>query len=569
MRRRQGRPDPTRTLMKIAAIDIGSNSIHLAIVRAMRGQHLEIIDREKEMVRLGSVTLREHRLSPEAIDRAITTLARYKKMAEANKVDLILTTATAAVRESHNADEFINRVRLEIGLDVQLLPGIEEARLIALAVSEVTDFNNRRALIIDVGGGSTEFILTSGGEPVLLHSMRVGAVRLTEKFISTDPPSAEQRERLIANLRADLARVVWEIKRVGFDFVIGTAGTVENMVTAIVQAEAARYLEAATEFEGFTETVTLDQIRKFNRKLARMTNRERRRVPGIESDRADIIIAGGLLVETILAELGATEIASCDWALREGVILNFLRNRAEQKKGQHRAQTASLALITRLESLALADESSLDVRTRSVLSVARRYGYDAPHSHRVAHLAERIFDDTRELHQLADGHRKLLLYAAVLHDLGYHIAHNNHHKHGLYLIKNAEMPGFTGSEIAIMATAVRYHRGSMPAANGDPRAQKEHEDFYWLAREDRVIVLKLAAILQVADGLDRAHRQVITDLRCQVEDAAVTFAVTAASECDLEIWSAERKAVWFSELFGVSVRFALVNQPFAAGSFSD
>jgi exopolyphosphatase / guanosine-5'-triphosphate,3'-diphosphate pyrophosphatase len=561
--------------MKLAAIDIGSNSIHLVIVRAVRGQHLEIIDREKEMVRLGSVTLREHRLAPETIDRAITTLARYKKMAEANKVDLIITTATAAVRESHNADEFINRVRLEVGLDVQLLPGIEEARLIALAVSEVTDFNNRRALIIDVGGGSTEFILTRGGEPLLLHSMRIGAVRLTEKFITTDPPSAEERERLVANLRADLARVVWEIKKTGFDFVIGTAGTVENMVSIIIQAETARYLEATTEFEGFTETVTLDQIRKLNRQLARMTHRERRRIPGIEKARADIIIAGGLLLETILGELGATEIASCDWALREGVILNFLRNRAVQKKSDRRVQTASVAAVTQLESLAVVDESSLDVRTRSVLSVARRYGYDAPHSHHVAHLSARIFDETRALHQLGDEDKKLLLYAALLHDLGYHIAHNNHHRHGLYLIKNAEMPGFTGSEIAMMATVVRYHRGSMPKGNGDSRALKEHEDYYSFDRSERITVLKLAAILQIADGLDRAHRQTITEVQCKTSDDTVTFAVEARGECDLEIWSAERKAVWFKDVFGVPVRFdsitspAPVNQPVTAGSSSD
>jgi exopolyphosphatase/guanosine-5'-triphosphate,3'-diphosphate pyrophosphatase len=547
--------------MKLAAIDIGSNSIHLVIVRAVRGQHLEIIDREKEMVRLGSVTLREHRLAPETIDRAITTLSRYKKMAEANKVHLIITTATAAVRESHNADEFINRVREEVGLDVQLLPGIEEARLIALAVSEVTDFNNRRALILDVGGGSTEFILTRGGEPELLHSMRIGAVRLTEKFITTDPPAAEERERLIVNLRADLARVVWEIKRIGFDFVVGTAGTVENMISAIVQAEAVRFKEAATEFEGFTETVTLDQIRKLNRQLARMTLRERRRIPGIEKARADIVIAGGLLLETILGELGATEIASCDWALREGVILNFLRNRAAQKRGDRRARTASVESITQLESLAAVDESSLDVRTRSVLSVARRYGYDARHSHHVAHLAARIFDDTRELHRLEDEDRKLLLYAALLHDLGYHIAHNNHHKHGLYLIKNAEMPGFTGSEIAMMATAVRYHRGSLPKGNGEARAVKEHEDYYTLERPERITVLKLATILQVADGLDRAHRQTIKDVRCQVSDATVTFTVAAGGECDLEIWSAERKAVWFSDVFGVRVRFASLPDP--------
>lgn len=561
--------------MKLAAIDIGSNSIHLAIVRAVRGQHLEIIDREKEMIRLGSVTLREHRLAPDAIDRAVTTLARFKKMAEANKVDLIITTATAAVRESHNADEFINRVREEVGLDVQLLPGIEEARLIALAVSEVTDFNNRRALIVDVGGGSTEFILTRGGEPELMHSMRIGAVRLTEKFITTDPPTQEERDRLVANLRADLARVAWEIKNVGFDFVVGTAGTVENIVSVIVQTEALWRAEAAAEFEGFTETVTLAQIRELNHKLARMSLRERRRVPGIEKARADIIVAGGLWLETIMSELGAGEITRCDWALREGVILNFLRNRATDKKSAHRAQKASLAAVTRLENLAVIDESALDVRTRSVLSVARRYDYDAPHSHHVARLAARIFDDTRGLHQLGEPERKLLLYAALLHDLGYHIAHNNHHKHGLYLIKNADLPGFTGSEIAIMATLVRYHRGSMPKKTGDPRTAKEHEDYYSLERAERVVVLKLVAMLQIADGLDRAHRQTVRDLHCTVSDQTVTFKVEAGGECELEIWSAERKAVWFSDVFRVSVRFdslpspVIIDRLVAAGSTSD
>ena len=151
--------------MKLAAIDIGSNSIHLVIVRAVKGQHPEVIEREKEMVRLGAGSLREHLLSKEKIERAVTTLRRYKQMAEANRVDLIIATATAAVRESHNADEFIETVRKDVGLDVQLLPGFEEARLIALAVSAVTDFDNRRALMIDIGGGSTEFIVTEAANP--------------------------------------------------------------------------------------------------------------------------------------------------------------------------------------------------------------------------------------------------------------------------------------------------------------------------------------------------------------------------------------------------------------------
>src|ERR1051325_878329 len=219
--------------MKVAAIDVGSNSIHMVIVRAVEGQHIEIIDREKEVVRLGA-GLQDHRLSKEAMERAILTLRRFRQMAQAHRVDLILTTATAAVREANNADKFIDRVRKEVGLEVQLLPGVEEARLIGLAVSEITDFNARQALVLDIGGGSTEFIITAGREPKLLMSVRLGAVRLTERFIHTDPPTAAERDQLITNIRADLTRAASEINQLGFDFIIGTSGTILNLTDAIL-----------------------------------------------------------------------------------------------------------------------------------------------------------------------------------------------------------------------------------------------------------------------------------------------------------------------------------------------
>jgi exopolyphosphatase/guanosine-5'-triphosphate,3'-diphosphate pyrophosphatase len=543
--------------MKIAAIDIGSNSIHLVIVRAVKGQHPEIIDREKEMVRLGAGTLREHRLSKDTIDRAIITLRRFKKMAEHNGADPIITTATSAVRESRNSDAFIEQVNREVGLNVQVLPGVEEARLIAMAVSEVTDFDNRRALIVDLGGGSTEFIITGGGEPELLLSLRVGAVRLTEKFITTDPISVEERERLITNIRSDFTRAASEIRSVGYDFVIGTSGTVLNMVNAAVLADDAYRSDPTSEYESFSHTVKLDQIDWLNRKLMQMTLRERRRVPGIEKARADIIVAGGLLLQCILSELGAAELTSCDWSLREGVILNYLRRQREMSQAYRLTPTPASTALSSEDALLypVTEDSHLDVRTRSVLSVARRYDYDVAHSHHVVLLATRIFDDTKELHRLNEHDRKLLQYASVLHDIGYHIAHNNHHRHALYLIKNSEMPGFTGDEIAMMATLVRYHRGSLPRKGSDRRTRREHEDYYALDRNQRVRVLRLASILQIADGLDRSHRQLIRNVRCRVEGKQVTFLASSAGECELEMWSAERKSTWFTEIFDIGVRF--------------
>jgi exopolyphosphatase/guanosine-5'-triphosphate,3'-diphosphate pyrophosphatase len=377
----------------------------------------------------------------------------------------------------------------------------------------------------------------------------LGAVRLTEKFITTDPVSEAERGRLVATIRTDLVRAVNEIRRVGFDFVIGTSGTILNVVGAVVQSEAGTGLDANPSFESFNKMVTLEQLQRLNRRLLGMSLRERCRVPGIEKGRADIIIAGGLLLETALSELGAQEITSCDWSLREGVILDYLRkNVACESKREERPPRAS-------------QTEPPDVRTKSVLSLARRYEYDPEHSHHVADLASQIFDGTSDLHGMGGQDRKLLEYAALLHDIGYYIAHNNHHRHGLYLIKNSEMPGFTGAEIAVMASVVRYHRGSMPRLNGDRRFRLQHEDFLTLDRAHRTTALRLASILQIADGLDRSYRQVVQGVKSEIVGGNLTFVVESNGECDLEIWSAERKSKWFEDIFRVTVRFE--REPYA------
>jgi len=322
------------------------------------------------------------------------------------------------------------------------------------------------------------------------------------------------------------------------------------MADAIVQADEVRTKHSRTGIEPFSETVTTDQISRMNRKLAKLNVKRRGRIPGIEKRRADIIIAGGLLLETILTEIGAVEITTSDWSLREGVILNYLRTR----NGKRLVRAVSNSSDDALFDLH-ADETQLDVRATSVLSVARRYNYDAPHSHHIARLATRIFDDTINLHKMDETERRLLLYSALLHDIGYHIAHNNHERHSSYLIKNSEMPGFTGAEIAMMAALVRYHRGAFPPLGGGARARRENEDYYALDRTSRVNAMKLAAILQIADGLDRSYRRVVRDVRCEVTRKHVLFVIESDRDADLEIWSAQRKAEWFGAIFQIPVRF--------------
>jgi exopolyphosphatase / guanosine-5'-triphosphate,3'-diphosphate pyrophosphatase len=201
----------------------------------------------------------------------------------------------------------------------------------------------------------------------------------------------------------------------------------------------------------------------------------------------------------------------------------------------------------------------LDVRTRSVLSIARHFEYDALHSHHVAQLANRLFDDTLPLHSFGDAERKLLQYAALLHDIGFRVSPNDHHRHSLYLIKNSEMPGFMANEIAMIATIARYHRGSMPKKPKSKRQRREHEDYFSLKRADRSTVLRLAAILQIADGLDRSHSQKVKNLQGIISNEALTLTIGCEEECDLEMWSAERKAKWFSDIFRLQVKIEAVS----------
>lgn len=503
------------------------------------------------MARLASKTLRTHRISDETMERALNTLRRFKQLADGNGVDLIITTATSAVRESDNAREFVEEVRKRVGLEVQVLPGVEEARLIALAVSEVTEFNGQRALIVDIGGGSTEFIVTSGSDPELLRSAKLGAVRLTEQFISTEPVSDIEYQQLRSRIRAELARIVWEIKQCGYDFAIGTSGTILNLVNAVSQAKSAKDGKEDSAFSEFSQTISTDDLTKFNRKLLRMNMRDRGHVPGLDKERADIIVAGGLLLETILVEMGAEQITSCDWSLREGVILNYLRRNKVAE-----AKIASSEPGTKDDNLySSVSEGRRGVRTGSVLSVAKRYNYDASHAHQVARIATQIFDDTTDLHELGADQRRLLEYAGLLHDIGYYISHDDHHLHGLYLIKHSEMPGFNIVEIATIANMIRYLKGKMPKKDAGSQAQRKHKDFYSLEEAQRLAVRKLTGILRIADALDRSRRQIINRVRCELDKSDLAFHLESAGECDIELWMADLKADLFRDVFRVSVSF--------------
>lgn len=506
--------------MKIAAIDIGSNSIHLVVVETDREKPFNVIASAKEMVRLGRSAARDRRLSDSAMERAVNCLSRFRRIAETNGAREMIAVATSAVREAANREQFLKRAIDEAGVQVETLSGVEEARLIALAVSaRARQTSRQRALVIDIGGGSTELAVMKNGEPEVLISYKLGAVRMTELFVKSDPIGEKQLRRLRSELRQLVAHRAAEIESTDFDACYGTSGT----INALCALSLRRRLDAGLPHRRYEPSLTLDELRSINADLAEVSQEERMRIGRLNRQRAEIIVAGGQLLEALMETFDVGELVSCDWALREGAIIAHLARRVENV-------TTSPARLERDPSL------------RGALALARHYQTDLKHSHRVAYLAQQLFDELRSLHALGGEHRRLLAAAALLHDIGYFVSHTGHHKHSAYLIQHSEWSGFTSPEIAIIANVARYHRSSMPKA--------KHPYLNALSETDRETVRKLAALLRLADAFDRDHGGQVRNLGCEIGDEEVRIIALCSHETDTMRWRLEERSDLFTEVFG-------------------
>jgi exopolyphosphatase/guanosine-5'-triphosphate,3'-diphosphate pyrophosphatase len=509
--------------MIIAALDIGSNSIHLVVVETDHEKPFRVLARGKEVVRLGRSTARDRKLSSAAMDRAIACIRKFHLRAHTYGAEEFIAVATSAVREATNRYDFLSRVTNEAGIHVELLSGIEEARLIALAVSTERRMRaKQRSLVIDIGGGSTELAVTRNGEPAVLISLKLGAVRLTEQFITSDPISDKQLRRLRSELREVIAQRAAEIEAVGFDAGYGTSGTINALSGMMMRRRLAASHSHPTRRQ-IEAPLALDDVRMLNQELASLSLAERVKIPGLNAARAEIIVAGGQLLEAIMETVGVRELTACNWALREGVIIAQLARRA-----------ASIATSPpRLER---------DPSLRGTLALAERYQTDLKHARRVVYLAQQLFDALRPLHLLGGEHRRLLTAAALLHDIGYFISHTGHNKHSAYLIQHSELTGFTASEVAIIANTARYHRSSLPKA--------KHPYYAALPPEDREIVRKLASLLRIADALDHDHAGRVRSLSCEIDETTVRLTARCLRESETARWRVEERSDLFTEVFG-------------------
>jgi exopolyphosphatase / guanosine-5'-triphosphate,3'-diphosphate pyrophosphatase len=508
--------------MRIAAIDIGTNSIHMIVVRVRPDLSFEVIDREKEMVRLGAGGLDGRSLTTTAMTAALQTLTKFRRLADSHKVDEVLAAATSAIREADNGGDFIAEVARRTGIQIRVISGTEEARLIHLAAVYGVHMGGSPAVVIDIGGGSIEVTLGTASHLTHAKSFKLGVIRLTERFVHTDPLETGDERRMTKYISREIGEYLDGVAERRFERVIGTSGTILSL-GALALTENGGELESA---ELRNQRVPAKAIHRLRKRLSGVDLEARLHMDGLDPRRADIIVAGSVLLDTVLRRLGASEITLCDLALREGIVLDYI----------HR-NSATIRKIERYP----------DVRRRSVVELGERCGYSAAHARHVAELALGVFDQTRAVHKLGDREREWLEYGALLHDAGVHISYERHHRHSYYLIKNGELRGFDPQEIEIIALLARYHRQATP--------KKTHEGYERLKGRLRRTVKTLAAMLRLAEGLDRSHAQVVTAVDVVPRGDAFLIRLRAAGDAELELWAAHRHAAPLEDVLRRSLRF--------------
>jgi len=502
--------------VKLGVLDIGSNSIHVVIAEISGETQFEIVGRGKDMTRLGDETLKTGWLSRRKMEEGIAVVQRFVQLARHRGVQKMLAFATAAIREASNGGEFADRILRQTGLKVRTITGDEEARLIYLAVRHFTDLSKRRALIVDIGGGSVEFIVGSNQVMLAERSLKLGGARLRDLFITGQPVPKDDHERIHRHLEETMDPALAEMRAAGFEQIIATSGTAINLGSIIHERRTGQPLANPLGF-----TYSAEDLKDVHRDLARSTRRELEEIPGLDPERRDHLLPGACLLLHLLKSTGRREIILSDRAIREGVILDYLQKNSRKIR---------------------AEIEIPNVRMRSVVQLAARCEYEAPHARAVAKLALQLYDGVPLPSGLRPNARELLEYAALLHDIGYHVSFSKHHKHAYYLIKNAELPGFSPEEIEIIASAARYHRKRPPKAKDLAGGG--------LQDRDRRTVAALAGILRVADALDRSHFGVVSDVRISGGRKGLKVRIVSKGDPAMEIWAADRRKGFLEKVCG-------------------
>ncbi|MBF5042409.1 Ppx/GppA family phosphatase [Aggregicoccus sp. 17bor-14] len=482
----------------LAAIDVGTNAVRLELARVDSGGALETLHQERDAIRPGEGVFATGLMPEETAQRLLATLRRYAALCKRHKAR-VRAVGTSALREARNRDAIVQRVREESGLELEVVSGQEEARLICLGVLHGRPAGSR-SLLVDIGGGSTEVATAVGERPTQLWSLSLGAVRLTELFEASGKVSPKRLRLMRSYVREALQKTLPKRADGMPKVALGSSGTI-NAVVGFAASEGTAHASARQLTQAVEALVELPPERRRKR---------------FDSRRADIIVAGAVVLEGVARHLKLDAVTGVNRGLRDGLLVDLL----------HRQDTAH------------EDHSLQD----AALAIGRRFGFEERHCRHVTALALTLFDELAALHQLPVSTRPYLEVAGLLHDVGNAVNYERHHKHTYYLVRNSELPGLSEAERDLVARVARYHRRSPP----DPA----HSGMQGLSAQDARTVRRLATLLRLANSLDRSHHQLVRSVRATTGRDAVSLHLKARAPVDLELWSAEHEALHFRRVFG-------------------
>lgn len=492
--------------MNLAAIDIGTNSIHMIIVKATTQRTFEVLVQEKEMVKLGVGVFSQKEINPEAFAAGIETITRYVQLADKYGVEEIITAATSATREAKNGREFLDRIIHEVGVIPQLISGKEEARLIFLAVKRAIDIGEENALVLDIGGGSTEAVVGNQQDILYKNSIKLGVLRLLDTVGHSNKLKKGELESIKTVISEKAAKPLNKTKAAGFQKVIGTSGTIRSLGEAILNTNGKPIINSVN-----AEVIHKEDLEKLVDVLLKQNQNQRSKTSGIGANRSDAIHLGGVLLSELLNLTESKEIIICDASLREGLIIDYLEKNVQ--------------LLSK-------PNLGVTLKERSCLTLAAKYNTDIESKKHVAKLALQLFDQLQALHQLDDHSKDMLYYACLIYDVGLFINFENYQKHSGYLILNSNLRGFNNAELIMLSLLARYHRKSGP--------KKKHKKIKQLFKNQRKRLKILAGILRIAVGLDKTKNQWVEETRFEIEDNKVSIHAVGDENIDMEIWEAQR-----------------------------
>lgn len=508
---------------KLGVLDVGTNSIHLVMAEISPEGDFRILGCDKQMVQLGKGGFVEHVLTDRAMNDGLGALKRFVKMTRLRGIINLKAVATSAVREAKNGGDFLRRVRDELGFDLRVISAEEEARLIYLAVRHAVDLGDQDHLMVDMGGGSLEIVVGNSERADVTASVKLGASRLAELFLQSDPPAKDELKALRRHINEELESLSSRIGDRAFEKLITTSGTIANVAVICMHRRGISRIEPFN-----TLGMDRSEVKSLLEDLSKMARVDRMKIAGLDERRVDSVLPATMLIHTLLRKYDISSVEHCGMALREGVIIDHI--------ARHRASLRARATWP-------------DPRTRSAYHLGERCGFHRDHAQHVSKLALSLFDQLAPIHRLNHCYRDLLRYACLLHDIGYMISYRSHHKHSYYLIRNGRLKGFSEREIEVIANLARYHRKGLP--------KKAHYSYHNLDKADRRSVRRLIPLIRLANALDRTHYSAIHSIECRLSEDCLHLSASASKDAELELWTANLHKRLFKKRFGIPIEITL------------